>query len=369
MVGVEDAAGWMTLRSAPGVGDVRGRALLARFGAPRAVLAAGDAELAAAGCTPALIAALRAPRARAAAVAEVARIVDAGARLVPLDDPEYPARLRELADAPLYLIVRGTPLVEAPAVAIVGARRATPYGLEVARGLAQGLAQAGVTVVSGLARGVDGAAHAGALDGGGVTLAVLGSGVDVIYPAEHRELARRVEEAGTLVSELPIGTAPLASHFPARNRILAGMTNGTVVIEAAARSGSLITARLANEAGREVFAVPGRIDSPLAHGAHVLIREGATLCRGVDDVLEEIAPALRARSAGAPAATADPGMGLLAILADGALEMDELIRRAGRPAAEIIAEMLDLELRGAIEQRPGRQVQLRTRFAGPNGFQ
>jgi DNA processing protein len=369
MVGVEDAAAWVALRSAPGMSDAKGRALLARFGDPRAVLAASDAARAAAGCDASLGAALRDRRARAAARDEVARVADAGARIVALDDHEYPARLRELADAPLYLVARGTPLVDAPAVAIVGSRRPTPYGLDVARVLAAGLAQAGVAVVSGLARGIDGAAHAGALDGGGTTVAVLGSGIDVIYPAEHRELAARIVETGTLLSERPVGAPPLRAHFPARNRILAGMTNGTVVIEAAERSGSLITARLANEAGREVFAVPNRIDSPLSYGAHLLIREGATLVRGVDDVLDEIAPALRARAA-SPVTTAAPaGDGLVALLADGPLPMDELIRRAGRPASEIIAEMLDLELRGVLEQAPGRQVQLKTRFAGVGGFQ
>jgi DNA processing protein len=369
MVGVEVAASWVALRSTPGVGDVKGRALLARFGEPQTILHAGAAALAAAGCDAAVVAALRDPRTQAAGIAEVDRIVAAGARVVALDDPEYPARLRELWDAPLYLVARGTPLPEGPAVAIVGARRATDYGCEVARVLAMGLAQAGVAVVSGLARGIDGAAHEGALTGGGSTVAVLGSGIDVIYPVEHRELAERVTVAGTLLSERLVGAAPLPRHFPARNRILAGMTNGTVVVEAAEHSGSLITARLANEAGREVFAVPGRIDSPLSYGAHLLIRDGATLVRSLDDVLEQIVPALRARGAGGAPASSPAATGLLDLLSDGAMGIDELIRRAGRPASEIIAEVLDLELHGVVEQVPGRQVQLKTRFAGVGGFQ
>jgi DNA processing protein len=226
-------------------------------------------------------------------------------------------------------------------------------------------------VVSGLARGIDGAAHEGALTARGCTVAVLGSGIDVIYPREHRGLAERVVDAGTLLSERPVGAAPLASHFPARNRILAGMTQGTVVIEAAERSGSLITARLANESGREVFAVPGRIDSPLSFGAHLMIREGATLVRDLDDVLEQITPALRARAgeSGGMAEVEDSGAArLLALLAGGAVAVDDLIRSSGRPAPEILAAMLDFELRGVVRQLPGRQFQLTGRFAGVGGL-
>ena len=203
--------------------------------------------------------------------------------------------LAQLGDAPLYLIARGERLIDAPALAIVGARHATSYGRDIAARFAEELAQAGVTVVSGLARGIDGAAHAGALRGGGHTVAVLGSGIDVVYPPEHTELAAEIVRSGTLLSERPLGTAPLAEHFPARNRIIAGMTHGTLVVEAAERSGSQITARLAIDQGREVFAVPGRIDSPLSVGTHRLIQEGAKLVGNVDDILAEMVPALRAR--------------------------------------------------------------------------
>jgi DNA processing protein len=207
---------------------------------------------------------------------------------------------------------------------------------------------------------------------------VLGSGIDVVYPREHTELAERVATEGTRLSERPMGTAPLPGHFPARNRILAGMTRGTVVIEAAFRSGSLITARLANECGREVFAVPGRIDSPLSHGAHLLIRQGATLVREVEDVLEQITPALRARAgesgSRAAASTAGPGSDhtagrILDALAGGPASVDDLIRQCALPAPEILATMLDLELRGVVEQVVGRQFQLTDRFAGVGGLQ
>ncbi len=352
MAGVGDAAAWIAFRTANG--DVRGRALLAERDPASA---AHDATT------------------LAEARDELARITAAGARAVTLDDPEYPPLLRQLRDAPLYLTARGEPLVDGPAVAIVGARRATPYGLDVARRLAEGLADAGVTVVSGMARGIDGAAHEGALAARGRTVAVLGCGIDVVYPPEHRELAERIAASGTLLAERPVGSPPLPKHFPARNRILAGMTQGTVVVEAAERSGSLITARLANEAGREVFAVPGRIDSQLSGGAHLLIREGAMLVTSVDDILAEIAPALRAR-ASRPQAGSDPepsgppeASGLLAALAGGAAGVDELIRATQRSAPEILAILLDLELRGAIRQLPGRQFELTGRFAGAGALQ
>jgi DNA processing protein len=204
-----------------------------------------------------------------------------------------------------------------------------------------------------------------------MTVAVLGSGVDVIDPPEHEDLAADVAAHGTLVSERPMGTAPLPGHFPARNRILAGMTSGTIVIEAAERSGSLITARLANEHGREVFAVPGRIDSPLSAGAHLLIREGATLVRDVEDVLQQIAPALRARASAVSESRTVAGdeTGIVAALENGPASADDLIRQIGRPAAEIIAVLLDLELRGVVQRRSGRQFQLTGRFAGVGGLQ
>src|SRR6185295_11077992 len=204
MVGEDEAAAWVALRLASGVGDVAGRKLLAAFGTPLAALAADAAALARAGIAPTVGDGVR----RASlddGRAEVRRVAAVGARIVPFDDPEYPALLRHVPDAPLYLVARGEPLVDGPTMAIVGARHGSRYGRDVARRLAEELAQAGVTVVSGLARGIDGAAHAGALDGGGPTVAVLGSGVDVIYPAEHAELAARTTETGTLLSECATG--------------------------------------------------------------------------------------------------------------------------------------------------------------------
>jgi DNA processing protein len=369
MVGKDEAVAWVALRSAAGIGDVVGRRLLAHLGGAEAVLVASASAIEAAGFSSAVAAALAGADRRAASE-EVARTGAAGARLIPLDDPEYPPLLAQLADAPLYLVARGEALAEGPSVAVVGARRATPYGREVATRLAEELAQAGVTVVSGLARGIDAAAHHGALRGGGATVAVLGSGIDVVYPAEHAELAARVAETGTLLSERPLGAAPLREHFPARNRIIAGMTHGTVVVEAAERSGSLITARLALEQGREVFAVPGRIDSVVSRGAHRLIQQGAKLVTSVDDVLVEIAPALQARAAGGRRPTAagagaidaeDPDGALVPLLAGGPLAIDQLIVESGLPASQVLARVLALEIAGVLVQLPGKQFQLAQR--------
>ncbi len=366
-----EAAAWVVLRSAAGIGDVLGRTLAERLGGARQAVAAPPDALIAAGCPVAAAQSLADPATHATAHREIARIAAVEARLVALDDPEYPPALRQLHDAPLYLIARGTPMDDRPAVAIVGARRATSYGTETARLFAEGLAAAGVTVVSGLARGIDGAAHEGTLAARGRTIAVLGSGIDVIYPAEHAGLAGRIVETGTLLSERPVGAAPVASHFPARNRILAAMTQGTIVIEAAERSGSLITARLANECGREVFAVPGRIDSPLSFGAHLLIRDGATLVRDVDDVLEQIAPALAgAGRAGSSGEKADSGViALIELLRNEPRAVDDLIRESRLSADKILATMLDLELRGVVRKVGGRLFQLTGRFAGVGGLQ
>jgi DNA processing protein len=367
MWGQGEAGAWIALGRARGVGAIAAARLLARFGDAASVLAASAEELVGAGFASALAAAVARARHEdvSAAVAAVAAL---GARVVPCTDEEYPALLREIPDPPLYLVARGERLENVPAIAIVGARHATPYGVEVATRLAEDLAYAGVTIVSGLARGIDGAAHAGALRGGGHTVAVLGSGIDVIYPAEHAALAEAVARAGTLVSELPPGTPPLAEHFPQRNRIIAGMTHGTIVVEAADRSGSHITARLALDRGREVFAVPGRIDSPLSAGPHRLIQEGAKLVGDVDDVLAEIAPALRARGltpvsrrpiGAAPRGTdAHDDEPLLPLLAAGPVPVDELIRMSGLPAGQVLTRILELELRGLVVQLPGSHLQL-----------
>ena len=247
----------------------------------------------------------------------------------------------------------------------MGSRRAGEYGRGVAVDLAKGLAQAGLTVVSGLAAGIDGAAHRGALDGGGRTLAVMGTGIDRVYPSWHRGLAREIARSGALLTELPVGTPSLQFHFPRRNRIISGLTVGTVVVEAAERSGSLITAELAVEQGREVFAVPGPIGTPQHRGCHRLIQGGAKLVTSVDDVLDEIAPALierfrRVRAAAATATLAPEERTLVDALGAGTLHVDELVRRTRVEAGRALETLLALELRGVVAQRPGMRFERAT---------
>lgn len=284
-----------------------------------------------------------------------------GARLVLLGEPEYPAQLGTVPSPPPFLFVRGEICAEdALAVAVVGARKATPYGLQVSEQLAGDLAARGVTVISGFARGVDSAAHRGALGVGGRTLAVLGSGADVIYPPENRGLAARVIERGALVSQFPMGVPPLAEHFPLRNRTIAGLALGTVVVEAAERSGALITAGHAGELGREVFAVPGNITSETSRGANHLIQDGAKLVQSWEDVAAELPEVWRrCLVTPKPQAPTEPfpqgeAGRLLALIGEGPLHIADLIERSGIPSGRAAALLVTLELQGWIRQLPGK---------------
>ena len=293
-------------------------------------------------------------------------------RRVARHDDEYPAQLRDVPEAPEPLYVRGTLVREdALAVAVVGSRRATAYGIGVAEDLGAELAARGVTVVSGLARGIDSAAHRGALRAGGRTLAVLGSGADVIYPPENRHLAAQIEGSGALVSQFAPGTPPLAHHFPLRNRVIAGLALGVVVVEAAERSGALITARLAGELGREVMAVPGRVISPVSRGVHALIRDGAALVEGWEDVIAELPPRWRdcvktpmPRTAGggdplAHVQHADRHAGdqevVLGVVGDEPMTMDAVIEKSGLASGRVAALLLELELEGRVRQIEGKR--------------
>lgn len=290
--------------------------------------------------------------------------MSADARLRP-DQAGYPALLNQIASPPA-LFWRGLAWQEAPAVAIVGSRQATPYGCAVAEELAADLADRGIVVVSGLARGIDAAAHRGCLRAGGITLAVLGCGLDVRYPPEHAALAEDIARSGALVSEFPPGTPPRAEHFPARNRIISGLTLGVVVVEAAERSGALITARLAAEQGREVFAVPGSIRGRQSAGAHRLIQDGAKLVQGVDDILDEL-PELRGlhprahtrAHAGArtPAPLPDPcDAQVLQVLDDNPMHVDTLVRACALPAAKVLERLTYLEMSGYIMRLDDHRV-------------
>jgi DNA processing protein len=281
---------------------------------------------------------------------------------------EYPAQLAVVPSAPETLYVRGHLVADdALAVAIVGSRRATPYGLEVAERLGAALGARGVTVVSGLARGIDSAAHRGALESGGRTIAVLGSGVDVIYPPENRRLAGRIVEAGAVVSQFAPGTRPLAYHFPERNRVIAGLALAVVVVEAVEKSGALITAGFAAELGREVLAIPGRVNSPESRGAHRLIQDGAGLVQDADEVIAALPARWQAcvkaatgrdmRGGVAPAAPVEGGDSgrVLAAFGEDPVTIDDVIERSGVAAGRATALLLELELAGRVRQLEGKR--------------
>ena len=293
-------------------------------------------------------------------------------RCVGRNDEEYPAQLTELAGMPPSFYVRGT-LVrdDALSVAVVGSRMATEYGRGVAEEIAAGLAARGVTIVSGLARGIDTAAHRGALRAGGRTIAVLGSGVDVIYPPENRALAGRIEASGAVISEFELGTPPLPYHFPLRNRVIAGLALGVVVVEAGAQSGALITARLAAEFGREVMAVPGRANSPSSRGAHALIRDGAALVESWEDVVGELPDRWRASVAmtreprpdenacsdgpAAIGAHSESEHVMTNVIGREPMTMDDIIEKSGLSAGRVSALLLGLELDGRIRRLEGER--------------
>ena len=290
-------------------------------------------------------------------------------------DPGYPPALQQLPDPPPRLWLAGQ-LPASPghwpqALAIVGSRNPTPQGLDNAREFARSLAQAGWTIVSGLASGIDGAAHEGALEGATpghlATIAVVGTGLDQVYPRRHQALAERILQRGLIISEYPLGTPPLPHHFPRRNRIISALSHGTLVVEAALKSGSLITALCAVEQGREVFAIPGSIHSPLSRGCHALIKQGAKLVETAQDVLDELAPALRPPvTASLPgfgaqeppgAASATPDDPLLQALGFDPVTLDTLQARTGLPTPQLQAQLLTLELQGDVARLPGGWLQ------------
>jgi len=359
----DELAAWLRLLETPGVGRTSARRLLAAFGSPQAALTAPVAALREVVSAEAANALQDAPdtlgELLGKTLAWLAGDTTAPRRVVTLGDPLYPAALLETADPPLLLYAQGRiDLLQAAGIAVVGSRNPTPQGLENARAFAAHLSGAGLTVVSGLALGIDGAAHDGALDGPGSTIAVVGTGLDLVYPKRHLKLAHRIVERGLIVSEYAIGTPSLAEHFPQRNRIIAGLTRGTLVVEAAVQSGSLITARLASEAGRDVFAIPGSIHSPQSRGCHWLIKQGAKLVDSADDILEELNLGRPAGSAPAPAAasdaTADP---LLDALGFEPVSLEALVARTGWSAAELSARLLELELDGHVARLPGQLFQ------------
>lgn len=356
----EELAAWLRLSLTPGLGGEGLRRLLAAFSEPQGVLAASRAALAR-HVPDRIAAAIRQGATDDAVAAAGAWLDDPANHIVTLADTHYPQQLLQIPDPPPLIYVKGRlDLLQRPALAIVGSRNATAQGAVNAEAFAKTLSDAGLTIVSGLALGIDAAAHRGGLAGDSSSVAVLGTGPNIVYPARNRTLAHELAARGTLISEFPLGTRPIAGNFPRRNRLISGLALGCLVVEAAADSGSLITARLATEQGREVFAIPGSIHSPLAKGCHALIKQGAKLVESAHDILEELR--LPAAPSGSPPALSGPvsdarARGLLAALGDDPCDLDTLAARSGLTAAEIAALLTQLELDGLIATLPGGLLQ------------
>ena len=357
-----------------GIGPRTANLLLDHFGTPANIFAASRNTLAAEGLKPETIAQLHDTEILDKAQAEIERLEALGAEVFTLADEGYPQLLREIYDPPIALYVKGdlTTALSQPGIAVVGSRRCSTYGTNAANFLARELALHGVTIISGLARGIDGAAHRGVLEVGGKTIGVIGTGMDVNYPKEHQKLTEEIAATGAVVSEFPLGTPPLAQNFPYRNRVISGLSLGVLIVEAAEHSGSLITARLANEQGREVFAVPGNITSQTSFGPNFLIKDGAKLVQQWRDVVEEFPPhlkepllGLKRQDASAQTTPTQPSFEavtlspheqkVLALLtADVALHIDELLVSSGLSSPELSSALLELEMKDRIKELPGK---------------
>ncbi len=348
-------AAWLRLTLIPGIGGETQRKLLAAFGLPEAVFAAG--RLAARAVIGSRADLLFDFDPSEAVDASMAWASEPGQSILTLADSAYPAALLEITDPPNVLYVRGNPaLLQKRGLGVVGSRNATPQGLQTAEIFAKALAGTGLTIVSGLALGIDAAAHRGALAAAGDTIAVIGTGADRLYPARNKELALAIAERGAIISEFPLGTPAIAANFPRRNRIISGLSCGVLVVEAAPESGSLITARLAAEQGREVFAIPGSIHSPVARGCHKLIKQGAKLVETAQDVLEELGNFAAAETLPETAAS-HPENSLLTAIGHDPCSLDELVERTGFAANQLLTELLTLELGGQIAPLPGNRYQ------------
>ncbi|MGA9396600.1 MAG: DNA-processing protein DprA [Azonexus sp.] len=355
MIDNEGLAAWLRLTLTPGIGGETQRKLLAAFGLPEAIFAAG--RLAVRGVIGERAELLFDFDPAEAVNRSIAWAEQPGQHILTLADSAYPQALLEIPDPPSLLYVRGNPaLLQKRGLAIVGSRNATPQGQQTAETFARVLAGKGLAVISGLALGIDAAAHRGALAADGATIAVIGTGADRIYPARNKELALAIAGRGAIVSEFPLGTPAIAANFPRRNRIISGLSRGVLVVEAAPESGSLITARLAAEQGREVFAIPGSIHSPVARGCHKLIRQGAKLVETAQDILEELGNYGEPRDT--PQADADcEESNILRALGHDPRTLDDLVESTGMSADRLLGELLTLELEGLIATLPGNRYQ------------
>ena len=381
MLSREELAAWLRLGTTPGISRGVARRLLAALGSAERVLAADEStlrSLVGADAVHLLKRVAEDDQARLATTTHWLGASTSAARdLVVLGDPRYPPALLQTADPPLLLFTLGrVELLALPSVAIVGSRQSTPQGRDNARAFARFLSEHKLTIVSGLAMGIDGAAHEGGLDGPGSTVAFIGTGLDRVYPARHRDLMQRIGDEGLVASEYPLGMPPLADNFPRRNRLIAGISQGTLVVEAALESGSLITARMALECGRDVFAIPGSIHSPQSRGCHRLIQEGAKLVECGDDVLRELRHGSREGAAQARLSprqaslfatmAADggarddgPDAALKAALGHDPVTFDALAARTGMASEQLAARLLELELAGVVQRLPGGLLQRR----------
>ena len=355
MIESEGLAAWLRLTLIPGIGGETQRKLLAAFGLPEAVFAAGRlAARAVVGSRADLLFDFDPSEAVDRSLAWASQ---PGHSILTLADTAYPAALLEIADPPNVLYVRGNAaLLQQRGLGVVGSRNATPQGIQTAEIFARALAAAGLSIISGLALGIDAAAHRGALAAGGKTVAVIGTGADRLYPARNKELALAIAEHGAIVSEFPLGTPAIAANFPRRNRIISGLARGVLVVEAAPESGSLITARLAAEQGREVFAIPGSIHSPVARGCHKLIKQGAKLVETAQDVLEELG-SFTVDSSPTEPPPSDSETPVLSALGHDPCSLDDLLERTGYSTDQLLTELLMLELAGQLATLPGNRYQ------------
>ncbi len=366
----EEIRDWLALSFVTGVGSRTALTLIDNFGKPAACFKASTSELESAGVKRDTIAQLKSKDSYHRADLELRELERVGGKAIVIASPDYPALLRETYDPPIVLYCSGDlkPALAQPVVAIVGSRRCSTYGRNVAEMLGRELAARGVTIASGLARGIDSAAHLGALDGKGLTIAVIGTGLDEVYPKENKKLAEKVKENGAVISEFPIGTPPLPQNFPFRNRIMSGMSLGVMVVEGAERSGSLITARMAYEQGRDVFAVPGNITSSKSFGPNYLIKDGAKLVQTWRDVVEEFpadvkAEILSAERTEAKAEQLSMDEIVLSdiekkvfskLKSDEQIHIDDLVRQTKLSIGELLSALLNLEMTDRIKQLPGK---------------
>jgi DNA processing protein len=373
---------WIALKSIPGVGNITFPALVDKFVSLPSIFNTSASQLATTpGISKKIATAIASFKDWDKIKLELDRTIKAGIKIITYSDELYPAKLLNIYDRPAFLYVKGNLTKDEINIAMVGSRQASTYGKYTTERISRELAIKGITIVSGLARGIDAAAHRGALTASGITIAVMGSGLDVIYPPENKKLYAEIVQSGAVISEYPLGTPPLASNFPARNRIISGMSYGVVVVEAGEKSGSLITARLALEQGREVFAVPGSIDSSSARGTNKLIKQGAKLIENIDDILEDILPQIektapfKAPSLERSVAIKSPITAKLSeieqiiidLISTNNLHIDEIIVATALSPAVVLSSLMSLELKGIIKQHPGKFFSLNNHGYEPNG--